>query len=61
MSRGRHRTDAYIVTNGQHNAVDIFAEASTHSWIDRPALARQAELHDHNPHQPGALPKSETR
>ncbi len=59
MTRGRHHNDAYIVTDGEQSAVDVFAAAVTQSWIDQPALARQAELAGHNPHRPGTLPAVE--
>ena len=61
MTRGRHHNDAYIVTTGEDTALDIFADAIGRSWIDRPALARQAELAGHNPHRPGTLPPEELR
>ncbi len=61
MTRGRHNNDAYIVTTDEQTATDVFAEAITRSWIDRPALARQAELTSHNPHRPGTLPPEALR
>ena len=61
LTRGRHHNDAYIVTNGEHTAVDLFADAVTHSWIDRSAHARQTELTGTNPHRPGTLPPGELR
>ncbi|MCP3910281.1 MAG: hypothetical protein GY713_04940 [Actinomycetia bacterium] len=39
----------------------MFAESVTRSWIDQPALARQAELAGHNVHRPGSLPDHELR
>jgi len=59
LTRGRHHNDAYIVTTGETTAHDLFADAIGRSWIDRPALARQAELAGHNPHRPGTLPAHE--
>jgi len=59
MTRGRHHNDAYVVTDGEQTAVDVFAAAVTQSWIDQPALARQGELAGHNPHRPGTLPALE--
>ena len=56
MTRGRHHNDAYIATNGEDTAIDIFANSIANNWIDRPALARQAELAGTNPHRPGTLP-----
>ena len=44
MTRGRTSNDAFVVTDGQREAVDIVADAIGCNWIDRPALARQAEL-----------------
>ncbi|MEZ5244590.1 MAG: MobF family relaxase [Acidimicrobiales bacterium] len=59
MTRGRHHNDAYIATTGEDTALDIFTDAITHSWIDQPAFARQAELAGTNPHRPGNLPTHE--
>ena len=59
LTRGRHQNDAYIVTTGEDTALDIFADAITRSWIDQPALARQAELAGTNRHRPGTLPAHE--
>ena len=59
MTRGRHHNDAYIATTGEDTALDIFADAITRSWIDQPALARQAELAGQNRHRPGTLPAAE--
>jgi len=66
MTRGRHHNDAYIVTNGEDSAVEIFASSIANNWIDRPAVARQAELAAHSPdidlrHRPGTLPGHELR
>jgi len=44
MTRGRHHNTAYIVTNDQQTATEIFADNITRTTIDRPAHARQAEL-----------------
>jgi len=55
MTRGRHNNDAYIITSGEDTALDVFADAIGRSWIDQPALARQAELAGHNRHRPGTL------
>jgi len=59
MTRGRHHNDAYIVTNDQDTALDIFAASIANNWIDRPAVARQAELVGINRHRPGTLPAHE--
>jgi len=59
MTRGRHHNDAYIAASGEESAVDVFAASIARSWIDQPALARQAELAGHNPHRPGTLPPHE--
>jgi len=59
MTRGRHHNDAYIVTNGEDTAVDIFANSVVNNWIDRPAVARQAELVGTDWHRPGTLPAHE--
>ena len=59
MTRGRHHNDAYIVTSGEDTAIDIFATSIANNWIDRPAVARQAELDGTNLHRPGTLPAHE--
>jgi len=56
LTRGRHHNDAYITTTGEQTAVDVFADSIARSWIDRPALARQAELAGTERHRPGTLP-----
>jgi conjugative relaxase-like TrwC/TraI family protein len=61
LTRGRDTNHAYITTTAEHTAVDIFAESAARSWIDQPALARQAELAGANPHRPGTLPGHELR
>jgi hypothetical protein len=61
MTRGRHHNDAYIVTNGDQSAVEVFAEAVGRSWIDQPAHARRVETAGHNPHRPGTLAPEELR
>ena len=61
MTRGRHHNDAFITTTGEETAADVFAESLTQSWIDQPAVARQAELAGSNPHRPGTLPDHELR
>jgi len=59
MTRGRHHNDAYIVTNDEDTAIDIFANSIANNWIDQPALARRAELAGTNQHRPGTLPAHE--
>ncbi len=59
LTRGRHHNDAYITTTGEQTAVDVFAEAIARSWIDQPAIARQAELTGTERHRPGTLPPAE--
>lgn len=50
MTRGRQHSTAYIVTDGQQAAAEIFADNITRTTIDRPAHARHAELnHDPDP------------
>lgn len=66
MTRGRHHNDAYIVTNGEETAVEIFANSIANNWIDRPAEARKAELALPSPHidlghRPGTLAGHELR
>ncbi len=59
MTRGHHHNDAYIVTNNEDTAIDIFSASIANNWIDRPAVARQAELAGTNHHRPGTLPAHE--
>ncbi len=61
LTRGRHHNDAYITTTGEQTAVDVFADSIARSWIDRPALARQAELAGTERHRPGTLPPDQLR
>jgi len=55
MTRGRHANDAYTVTDGEQTAVDIFADAITHNWIDQPVVARYDELCGRVKRWPGTL------
>lgn len=59
LTRGRHHNDAYITTNGEQTAVEVFAGSIARSWIDQPAIARQAELARTARHRPGTLPADE--
>ncbi len=61
LTRGRHHNDAYITTTGEQTAVDVFADSIARSWIDRPAIARQAELAGTERHRPGTLPADQLR
>jgi len=62
MTRGRHSNDAFIATDPNHDALDIFAESISRNWIDQPAVARQAELARIDIQQrPGTLGRSELR
>ncbi|GEM_PF-724572 len=61
LTRGRDTNHAYITTTAEHTALDVFTESATRSWIDQPALARQAELAGANRHRPGTLPDHELR
>ncbi|MCP4385402.1 MAG: hypothetical protein GY798_28985 [Hyphomicrobiales bacterium] len=56
LTRGRHHNDAYITTTGEQTAVDGLADSIARSWIDQPAIARQAELAGTERHRPGTLP-----
>ena len=44
MTRGRYGNEAFVVLSGEQTARDVLAEALARSWIDRPAVARRAEL-----------------
>ncbi len=61
LTRGRHRNHAYITTTGEQTAVDVFAESIPRSWIDQPAIAREAELAGAERHRPGTLPPDQLR
>ncbi len=61
MTRGRLSNDAYIVTDSEQTGADVFADSISRSWIDRPAIARQAELASLDPHRPGTLTGDELR
>ncbi len=61
LTRGRHHNDAYITTTREEAAVDVFAESIARSWIDQPAIARQAELAGTERHRPGTLPTGQLR
>lgn len=49
LSRGRHGNHAYVVTDGDHDAADLLAQALARDWVDQPAIARRAELHHTEP------------
>ncbi len=44
LTRGRKTNEAFVVTDGEQSAADVVAESLARAWIDRPALARRAEL-----------------
>lgn len=43
------------MTTGEQTAADVLAHCITTDWIDRPALARRAELRGEAIHRPGLL------
>ncbi len=61
MTRGRHDNSAYITTPGEQTAVDVFSDAIGRTWIDQPALARQAELTGTSRQRPGTLAPARLR
>jgi hypothetical protein len=61
LTRGRHHNDAYITTTGEETARDVFTESIARSWIDRPAIVRQADLAGTERHRPGTLPTDQLR
>ena len=62
MTRGRHSNDAYIATDPNNDALDIFTESTSRNWIDQPAVARQAQLAGPSGEQrPGTLARAELR
>ena len=44
MTRGRSTNEVFVATTGEHTALDVVAQSIATDWIDRPAIARQAEL-----------------
>jgi len=44
MTRGRSTNEVFVATTGEQTAFDVVAQSIATDWIDRPALARQAEL-----------------
>ena len=44
MTRGRSSNEVFVATTGEQTALDVVAQSIATDWIDRPALARQAEL-----------------
>ncbi|MDQ4130131.1 MAG: relaxase domain-containing protein, partial [Actinomycetota bacterium] len=66
MTRGRRTNEVFVVLEGEETAVDVLAQALTRDWIDRPAVARRAELAERaGPRGPtfgqGPLPAFEVR
>jgi conjugative relaxase-like TrwC/TraI family protein len=44
MTRGRATNEVFVATTGEQTALDVVAQSVATDWIDRPALARRAEL-----------------
>lgn len=44
MTRGRSTNEVFVATTGEQTALDVVAQSIATDWIDRPAIARQAEL-----------------
>ena len=44
MTRGRSTNEVFVATTGEQTALDVVVQSIATDWIDRPALARQAEL-----------------
>jgi ATP-dependent exoDNAse (exonuclease V) alpha subunit len=51
MTRGRDSNHAYVVVEENQNALDVLSQAVSRDWIDRPAVARQAQLDPHRSQQ----------
>jgi hypothetical protein len=51
MTRGRSTNEVFVATTGEQTAVDVVAQSIATDWIDRPAIARRAQL---NPRLAGA-------
>ncbi|MDP9070699.1 MAG: AAA family ATPase, partial [Actinomycetota bacterium] len=49
MTRGRLTNDVFVVCQGEDTPADVVTESLSRSWIDRPAVARRAELALANP------------
>ena len=61
MTRGTSINEAFMVVTGEQTAADVFAQSIATDWIDLPAHARRAELHDEKPHRPGLLDGTQLR
>lgn len=59
MTRGTAINEAFIATQGEQTALDVFTQCLTADWIDEPATSRQAELNAEKPHRPGAVDDDE--
>ncbi len=44
LTRGRKSNEAFVVTDDEQSAANVVGESLTRDWIDRPAVARRAEL-----------------
>ena len=44
MTRGRSTNEVFVATTDEQTALDVVAQSIATDWIDRPALARRAEL-----------------
>jgi hypothetical protein len=44
MTRGRSTNEVFVATTREQTALDVVAQSIVTDWIDRPAIARQAEL-----------------
>jgi hypothetical protein len=46
LTRGRHTNQAYVALTGEETPADVLAASLARTWIDRPALEVQTQLHD---------------
>lgn len=44
MTRGRDANHAYVITEDTQTALDVLSQGITRDWIDKPAVARRAQL-----------------
>ena len=44
MTRGRSTNEVFVATFGEQTALDVVAQSIATDWIDRPAIARRAQL-----------------
>jgi hypothetical protein len=51
LTRGRDSNEAFVVLQGEDTPADVIAESLARTWVDRPAIAVQAEMADRPKHR----------